>query len=100
MRYSYEQSKKADISTMRIHSLKYLCPLFYCATAPKASEPAKRDCEIVGMRVARSYKLRRPRECGAQSGGELLHNVRIMKLEHYTVDDIFKKRIYILQNTG
>ncbi len=31
------------------------------------------------------------------SNGELLHNVRIMKLEHYTVDDIFKKRIYILQ---
>ena len=30
------------------------------------------------------------------SEGEVIHKVRIMKLEHYTVEDIFKKQLFIL----
>ena len=30
------------------------------------------------------------------SNGELLHKVHVMKLEHYTVEDIFKKQLFIL----
>lgn len=28
--------------------------------------------------------------------GQLIHKVRVMKLERYTVDNIFKKHLYIL----
>ena len=50
-RNSYEQSKRSDEHAKKVYFHEHGRRSFYCATAPTASENAKRFCEMAALRV-------------------------------------------------